>query len=583
MRVLQEAFTGIFAALATSLLVFGAIALAITEGMVVPEADQNPPTPTTETSDAGFPEFFTSTPRIGVRSATARPTARLVVVTTQPAGSTCPAVPGWERYITLPGDSLPALAAAHGVTAEQLMDANCLVSSILQPGWQIFLPRLADTATSQPLTPTVTLTSSPTNRPCGPPAGWVRYSVRSGDTLTRISMIYSVSISNLQRANCMGASIFLRTGDSIYVPNVTPRYTATHTPQPPPPTAVPPTAIPPTAKPPTAIPTTTVPPTAKPPTGIPTTAVPPTAAPPTAKPPTTVPTTAIPTTAVPTTTATSIPTVVPAPALTLTKTANPMTYDAVNQAITYTYVLRNTGNVALDAPFVVSDDKTTVTCPNNPVTLAQNAAITCTTIYTIKQVDLDAGSLTNQATATAKFGNLTITAKSVTRVTAVQTPSLLLTKSGTLPASPIQAGNIIHYSYMLKNNGNVTLNRPITVSDDKTRVSCLARPITLAPNASLTCIAAYTIVAADITAGSVTNTATAHAIFNGNPLVSNQATTTLNIKAGVQPDRTTTASSFALRNAPAPQAVPILGTRCTISGPISQRIFPTKYLIAIIL
>ena len=70
-------------------------------------------------------------------------------------------------------------------------------------------------------------------------------------------------------------------------------------------------------------------------------------------------------------------------------------------------------------------------------------------------------------------------------------------------------GAVISYSYLVTNSGNVTLSGPFTVSDDKaTDESC---PITasLAPGASITCTASYTIGQADLDAGLVTNVASA--------------------------------------------------------------------------
>ena len=58
------------------------------------------------------------------------------------------------------------------------------------------------------------------------------------------------------------------------------------------------------------------------------------------------------------------------PALTLDKSADVPTYDAVDDVIHYSYVLTNSGNVTLHAPFTVTDDKTTVDCPATPITLS---------------------------------------------------------------------------------------------------------------------------------------------------------------------------------------------------------------------
>ncbi len=102
-------------------------------------------------------------------------------------------------------------------------------------------------------------------------------------------------------------------------------------------------------------------------------------------------------------------------ALQLTKTASPVTYDHVGQTITYAYEIKNTGDVALTGPFTVSDDKAVVTCPQTPISLDPGASIICSASYIVTQDDLDAGSITNTATAKAdNNGNYVTDQKQVT-------------------------------------------------------------------------------------------------------------------------------------------------------------------------
>ena len=86
------------------------------------------------------------------------------------------------------------------------------------------------------------------------------------------------------------------------------------------------------------------------------------------------------------------------------------------------------------------------------------------------QADLDAGSVTNTATATN--GTVTSNQDSET-VTAVQTPALTLVKTATPPTYDA-VGDVISYSYLVTNNGNVTLAGPFTVTDDKATVTLSA-------------------------------------------------------------------------------------------------------------
>ncbi|MEZ4663485.1 MAG: VWA domain-containing protein [Caldilineaceae bacterium] len=212
------------------------------------------------------------------------------------------------------------------------------------------------------------------------------------------------------------------------------------------------------------------------------------------------------------------------PELTLSKRATPSTYDAVNQSITYSYIVTNTGNVALAGPVTVSDDKivnpNAVTCPavntvgNNDGNLDANESITCTASYAITQADLDSGSVTNTATAAAD--NVTSNQATAT-VTAIKKPHLKLVKTGLLdmtvvnPNDEANPGDRIDYTLTATNDGNVTLHN-VEITDTKlgTLICTPSQPVAaLAPMATLSCTGSYTLTQDDIDAGQVLNSATA--------------------------------------------------------------------------
>jgi LysM repeat protein len=98
---------------------------------------------------------------------------------------------------------------------------------------------------------------------------------------------------------------------------------------------------------------------------------------------------------------TTVATVPPA-ILKLTKTASPVTYDQVGQIINYTYVITNSGVTTLGpAQFIVTDAglAAPINCGAATTTLAQNATVTCSAVYTITQANMDAGSVSTSATA----------------------------------------------------------------------------------------------------------------------------------------------------------------------------------------
>src|SRR5439155_1314575 len=159
--------------------------------------------------------------------------------------------------------------------------------------------------------------------------------------------------------------------------------------------------------------------------------------------------------------------------LTLVKTATPTTYSKVGDVISYSYLLTNSGNVTLSGPFTVSDDKATATCPAT-ASLAPGASLTCTASHTITQTDLNSGSVTNTATATGSYIRMPVTSNPYPHsANTTLFRSLTLVKTAT-PTTYSKVGDVISYSYLLTNSGNVTLSGPFTVSDDKATATCPA-------------------------------------------------------------------------------------------------------------
>ncbi|PYR71659.1 MAG: hypothetical protein DMG20_02245 [Acidobacteria bacterium] len=179
--------------------------------------------------------------------------------------------------------------------------------------------------------------------------------------------------------------------------------------------------------------------------------------------------------------------------LTIAKSASPTTYSTVGQVITYTYTITNSGNTTLDGPFSVSDDKQpTVSCPTG--SLAPGASITCTSTRTITLADINAGSITNTATASGNG-----VASSVVSVTVIanQAMSIDLVDSATTPtfSSPPVAGDTINFSYKITNTGNVTLSGVVLIDASlpgfETPGGICGGKTTFSPGASITCSGIY--------------------------------------------------------------------------------------------
>jgi len=198
----------------------------------------------------------------------------------------------------------------------------------------------------------------------------------------------------------------------------------------------------------------------------------------------------------------------------------------IGDHVNYTIVITNDGGVPLTDITLDDSKAASLTCipALAGLTLMPGQIVTCTGFYVPTQADFDAGSVTNTATAdSAQIGPVSDS----TTQTLTQSPAFALAKAAS-PTTYITLGQTITYTYTLTNTGNVTLTAPYSVTDDRVAsVDCSAAASPLSPGQSTTCTATYTITPADISAGSITNLATASATFGSTQVNSSQASATI--------------------------------------------------------
>ncbi|WP_255606221.1 DUF7507 domain-containing protein [Nitratireductor rhodophyticola] len=208
--------------------------------------------------------------------------------------------------------------------------------------------------------------------------------------------------------------------------------------------------------------------------------------------------------------------------------------DTAGDVLTFTMTVENQGigplsDVSISEDVLGRADGTPLTPDSGPTfvsasagsaegTLAEGETATYTLTYTLTQDDIDAGGLSNVATAegTDERGNLfndisSDTAdvdENPTTVTIPPNPDYDFIKQGELEDlngnGQADAGELINYTFTIKNTGNVTLT-DVVVEDDKTPVS--GSPIaSLAPDESKSDLTgAYAITQEDIDRGYVEN------------------------------------------------------------------------------
>ncbi|WP_194292991.1 DUF7507 domain-containing protein [Streptomyces smaragdinus] len=202
--------------------------------------------------------------------------------------------------------------------------------------------------------------------------------------------------------------------------------------------------------------------------------------------------------------------------LSLRKSVEPATVNAVGDEVTYSFEVTNTGETTLtglrilENRFTGSDGPLQIECPAAPLPHGESA--TCTATYRVTQADLDAGGVFNTATAVADRpdGEDVGSEPDDAELGVTTNASLTLAKTAE-PAEVTEAGQEVVYRYTLTNTGNVTLHAPSVTdtefsgSGEPPRVTCPAE--TLPPSEEMTCTGRYIVTEADLAAGKITNTA----------------------------------------------------------------------------
>jgi|GEM_PF-5290040 len=214
------------------------------------------------------------------------------------------------------------------------------------------------------------------------------------------------------------------------------------------------------------------------------------------------------------------------PGLAIVKTFNPvpdLSDVTAGFEVTYNFSVTNTGNVPLEG-LRIEDPKLT-SAPILSVTRLEPgaAAVSVDAVYRITQADIDAGVLSNTATASgrdATSGTPVTSPPSVVSEPITPQPAIGLVKEALAPLSYSKPGEVLKFRLTVTNEGNVTFANGVQITEGLSGavLSCTPEALAaakLAPGESLSCDVSYTTVQADVDAGEVLNTATATATVPG--------------------------------------------------------------------
>ena len=203
--------------------------------------------------------------------------------------------------------------------------------------------------------------------------------------------------------------------------------------------------------------------------------------------------------------------------LDISKTPITESYKEVGEEISWKITAENKGNVTLNNVEVTDklngvtltvdeSSDATPTIDGAKATIAKlgpGRKIVLIATYTVTQADIDAGKVSNAVSA--KSDEDTPDDPPPSDIPADQNKALKVTKTAN-PSSDVDSGDVITYTVVVENTGNVKITG-IKLTDSLVTLS--EEAFNLEPGAKKTVTYTYTVTDADVTARKVTNTATA--------------------------------------------------------------------------
>ncbi len=171
-----------------------------------PDTDLNPPTVDTNAvaMDTNFPPIEASNPPVVMPPVVTNPP-----VVTPPVVTPDVAPVGGSEYVVVKGDSLAKIAKKNGVTLKALQAANPgVIPTKLKVGQKLVIPA-GGKAAADSAAPTISAAGD---------VGTASYTVKSGDTLTKIAKKNGTTVKAIEAANGLSTTK-IKVGQKLKIPS----------------------------------------------------------------------------------------------------------------------------------------------------------------------------------------------------------------------------------------------------------------------------------------------------------------------------------------------------------------------------